>query len=120
MVKVAPVLGATLDERLYGAPTDIYGDDREDHVDRGCRPKNSNTILLCDINGHHPRWDGAAALQMRWGREQQTGWNRSEGSRSTVANRPLPVTGRARSLPATSRRAVPPCPAERRGVSDQI
>ena len=76
---------------IYRPPISWSGDDREDHFDPGCLPNNSNTILLGDINGHHPRWDGACDTADAVGERvadwmEQVGWATLNSGEPTFAS----------------------------------
>ena len=42
---------------IYRLPIRATGDDREDRFDPSLLPNDDETIIVEDINGHHPWWD---------------------------------------------------------------
>ena len=44
---------------IYGPPIRATRDDREDNFDPGLLPCDDASIIVGDVNAHHPRWDRA-------------------------------------------------------------
>ena len=53
------ILGQTPTDiiNIYRPPIRATGDDRQDNFDPQLLPSDSRTLLVGDINGHHPSWD---------------------------------------------------------------
>ncbi|KAF0298696.1 Retrovirus-related Pol polyprotein from type-1 retrotransposable element R1 4 [Amphibalanus amphitrite] len=63
---------------IYRPPIRATGDDREDRFDPRCLPNNNKTIIIGDINGHHPSWDRACEAADAVG-ERMADWMEAEG-----------------------------------------
>ena len=46
-----------LDINIYRPPIRATNDDRQDHFDPRRLPSDRQTLLVGDVNGHHPSWD---------------------------------------------------------------
>ena len=79
--------------------------DRVDHFDPTVFPINNKTLLVGDLNEHHPMWDAECNMPDAVG-ERMDGWKESDGDRSTSEHRRSPATDQAATRPPTSRRAT--------------
>ena len=102
---------------IYRPPIRATGDDREDNFDPSLLPSDDASILVGDVNGHHPSWDLECDAAGAVG-ERIADWMEAVGWVPLNSGEPFsPAADRVPRQHRTSPRAAWPCQDEQDGSS---